>query len=201
MSARVVLAAATLVVLGACVYLFLQVRATPAAASSSASGGPVARVDEPEGEGDPTPAGSSRATTPRPTPTPEARPTSTSTAPAPDPGEPSGPTEDAGPDAKPYRLDAIMDEANKAFDRMDFDEARTIAQRVLKQQPNNVRMLRILVSSACIEGDGPEAQKHYNLLPARDREQMKTRCMRYQVQFTDPPETAPNTTVAPAATR
>ena len=94
----------------------------------------------------------------------------------------------ADPDGKPgYRLDAIMSEANKHYDRHEYDEARAIAQRVLKKLPNNVRMLRIMVSAACADGDQAEAQKHFNVLPERDREQMKTRCMRNQITFTDPP--------------
>lgn len=85
------------------------------------------------------------------------------------------------------KLDAIMAEANKAYDKMDFDEARTIAQKVLKVQPTNARMLRIMTSSHCIEADNAEAQKYYNLLPGPDREQMKTRCARYGITFSDPP--------------
>ena len=46
-----------------------------------------------------------------------------------------------------------MSEANKAYDRGDFDDARTIAMQVLAIDPTNVRMLRIMVSAACIDGD------------------------------------------------
>ncbi|MBS1119436.1 MAG: hypothetical protein H6Q90_1664 [Deltaproteobacteria bacterium] len=84
------------------------------------------------------------------------------------------------------KLDIIMAEANKAYDRGDFDEARSFAQKVLQTAPGNPRMLRILVSAACIEGDGPEAQKVFGQLPAADREQMKTRCSKYGVTFVDP---------------
>jgi hypothetical protein len=92
--------------------------------------------------------------------------------------------------ADTVKLDDVMAEANKAYDRQDLDEARTFAQKVLKQQPSNSRMLRIMVSAACIENDAPEAQKHYNLLPKGDRDQMKTRCARYGVTFTEPPPPA-----------
>lgn len=84
------------------------------------------------------------------------------------------------------KLDAVMSEANKAYDRGDFDDAKAIALKVLAKTPNNVRMLRILVSSDCILGDNAEAQKHYQLLPPGDRAQMRTRCERYGVTF--PPE-------------
>lgn len=85
------------------------------------------------------------------------------------------------------KLDAVMAEANRAYDKMDFDEARSIAQKVLKQHPDNTRMLRIMTSSYCIENDQAESQKYFNLLPAPDREQMKTRCARYGVTFLEPP--------------
>jgi len=76
-----------------------------------------------------------------------------------------------------------MDEANKAYDRGDLDEAKAIAQKVLVASPDNVRMLRIVVSATCISGDTAEAQKAYVLLPKSDREQMKTRCGRYGVNL------------------
>ena len=83
------------------------------------------------------------------------------------------------------KLDAVMSEANKAYDRGDFEDARAIALKVLAKDAANVRMRRIVVSSSCIDGDGTEAQKQYLLLPAPDREQMKVRCARYGVTFTD----------------
>jgi hypothetical protein len=89
------------------------------------------------------------------------------------------------PDKQPNKLDDVMDEANKAYDRGDLDEAKGIAQRVLATSPNNVRMLRLVVSASCIAGDSGDAQKAYLLLPKFDREQMKTRCARYGVTFED----------------
>ncbi|MBA2543640.1 MAG: hypothetical protein H0V17_28620 [Deltaproteobacteria bacterium] len=85
------------------------------------------------------------------------------------------------------KLEAVMAEANRAYDKMEFDDARSIAQKVLKQHPTNTRMLRVMASAHCIESDTAEAQKYFNLLPPPDREQMKTRCARYGVTFTDPP--------------
>ena len=88
--------------------------------------------------------------------------------------------------AKPNpRMDAVMAEANKAYDRGEFEDAKQIALKVLAKEPANVRMLRIVVSSNCIEGSAAEAQKHYLSLPATDREQMKVRCERYGVTFND----------------
>ncbi len=89
-------------------------------------------------------------------------------------------------DPAPYKLDAVMAEANKAYDRGDLDEAKVIARKVLATSPKNVRMLRIVVSASCIMGDNAEAQEAFAQLPQFDREQMKTRCARHGVSFTEP---------------
>jgi hypothetical protein len=84
------------------------------------------------------------------------------------------------------KLDAIMDQANKAYDHQDYEEAKTIAGSVLAKQPTNIRMMRIMVSSACLEGDQALAQQWYVQLPKPDRLQLKTRCDRAGVTFTEP---------------
>jgi hypothetical protein len=88
-----------------------------------------------------------------------------------------------GPNPK---LDAVMAEANRAYDHGDFDDAKDIARKILATDPSNVRMLRIMVSSECIAGDAGEAQKYFTQLPEADRAQMRTRCDRYGVTFKDP---------------
>jgi hypothetical protein len=80
-------------------------------------------------------------------------------------------------------LDSIMDEAIKAYDRADHVKARELANLALAKQPDNVRMLRLLVSIACLEGDAGEAQKHAKQLPVRDLGQLKTRCERFGVKL------------------
>lgn len=86
------------------------------------------------------------------------------------------------------KMDALMHEANEAYDHEDYDRAMDIARKVLSKEPNNVRMLRVMVSSACFQDDSVTAQKYYNLLPPHDREQMKARCGdKTGVTFTDPP--------------
>jgi thioredoxin-like negative regulator of GroEL len=85
------------------------------------------------------------------------------------------------------KLDAVMDEANKAYDRGDFEDAKTIAGRLLAKLPTNVRMLRIMVSASCIDGDTAVAQAHYARLPPADQEQMRVRCARYGIAFPDRP--------------
>jgi hypothetical protein len=85
------------------------------------------------------------------------------------------------------KLDAVMDEANKAYDRGDFEDAKAIAGRLLARLPTNVRMLRIMVSASCIDGDSAVAQAHFASLPPADQAQMRVRCARYGVAFADRP--------------
>lgn len=184
------LAAFSVVVLGMCVYLFLEVRKpAPVSVASNDKDNDKDKAPPPESADRDDASHTDEATirsgtrlsgalgtrsgaqaTPPPTTPVDAAP------------EPAEPGKLEGP-----KLDAVMAEANKAYDKMDFDEARAIAQKVLKVQPANARMLRIMTSSHCIEADSAEAQKYYNLLPGPDREQMKTRCARYGITFSEPP--------------
>lgn len=85
------------------------------------------------------------------------------------------------------KKDEMMASANKAYDHGDFDEAMTIAKKVLSNDPANTRMLRIMVSSSCILGDSATAQANYLTLPigGNDRADMKKRCERYGISFTE----------------
>jgi hypothetical protein len=79
------------------------------------------------------------------------------------------------------KLGIVMDEANRAYDRGDFEDAKAVAGRVLGTDPTNVRMLRIMVSASCQDGDLGTAQAHFIRLPPGDQEQMKVRCARYGI--------------------
>lgn len=176
---------ATLVVVAG-VYLFIEVRATSAGVTAAAPHA-EAKPPPPPVEGDSARAG-------------EHRWTAHSTAPKsgrpapPSPPVASGSTqEDESTDdtiaalerANP-KLDAIMDQANKHYDKQEFEDAKAIAGKVLAKQPTNIRMMRIMVSSSCMDGDQAVAQKWFEQLPKADREQMKVRCEKYQVTFKDP---------------
>lgn len=181
-----VIAAAAVAVVGFALYLFMEVRATPAQAQATQ----VSARPRPRPE-------------PRPAPAPAApEPTPVKAAPAP-PGawwkdnprlEPRPGTEVDGPPLPTMpsenkvnvKLDNMMELANKAYDSQDFDQATAIAMKVLAKDPNNVRMLRIIVSANCIQGDSVIAQTHYEKLPPFDREQMRARCDRYGVSFKEP---------------
>jgi len=79
-------------------------------------------------------------------------------------------------------LDGALLEANKAYDRKDFETARRLALALLeKQVPGNVRMLRVVVASSCILGEVEVAQKYVAELPTHDRDQMVRRCAQYGI--------------------
>jgi len=166
-------------VLGLGVYLFVEVRAQPAPIAP-AIGRPAPVVTPPPAAAPvvepPVPASPPAAARATPPPIAAPRPSLPEVAPA-APGAPL-----AGP-----KLEAAMTEANKAYDRGDYDEAKVLAGRLLAGDPTNVRMLRIMVSASCFDGDTAVAQLHYGKLPPADQEQMKVRCGRYGITFPDKP--------------
>ena len=73
-------------------------------------------------------------------------------------------------------LDLAMDEANKLYDTNDYEAATKQALLVLAKHPENVRMMRIVVSSGCLMGDLDQANKYQAMLPTRDQADMIRRC-------------------------
>ena len=186
--------------MGFAVYLFVEVRAQPAevaVAPRSASPSPPPPGPPPEVE----PAHAPRVPH---APSFAAAPSSAANSAAADaerrgvhrakinlPGrfDPIAPTPDAagsGSDGDALggpKLDTVMAEANRAYDRGDFDDAKQVAGRVLARDPSNVRMLRVMVSASCMDGDSAAAQQHFAKLPPTDQEQMRVRCARYGIAF------------------
>lgn len=95
---------------------------------------------------------------------------------------PEEPAAEPAPD-NPAAIADRMTEANRLYDRGDYEEARQVAKEVLMAQPQNVKMLRIGASSACILGDGNEARVYYDQLPESDQQQIARRCRRYGIEF------------------
>lgn len=179
-------------------YLFVQVRSNPATASPSKPSPPADKVAQTE----PAKETSNEARKPAtphlthttPAPTEGAHEDDGSAAPAAHPlhiAKGLSPTALPGHSSREGsttnpKLDALMDEANKAYDHGDVDEARAIAGKVLAKVPDSTRMMRIMVSASCMDGDQKTAQKYYSGLPAFDKNQMKTRCKRdYNVSLED----------------
>lgn len=172
---HILLTVAALAVFGLGIYLFLEVRATPATADVPRRGDTTVRDDAPAAE-----------------PVKESAPSEVQIPKrGAEPRNPRGrnliptPTQPPATPEDDQKVDALMSEASKAYDRGEFDEAQNFARRVLKIEADNVRMLRIMVSASCIDGASVEAQKYYLLLPASDREQMKVRCDRYGITFNE----------------
>jgi hypothetical protein len=178
-----------LVTLGGLVYLFLQVTADPA--PSAAATGSVAAVDQKPSRGgkttegaQPEPGGSGRsAVVPVP---PRVKTVKDATAKITDDSRvaPALAEDSPGETSPDVNLDAAMDEANKFYDHSDYEAASKQALRVLEKHPDNVRMLRIVVSSACMMGDADMATKYFATLPARDQGDMAKRCARYEIPLT-----------------
>jgi len=180
-------------VLGLGVYLWIEVRSQPVAGASP--GAVLPRTPAPAVAQSPAPDAADRAAMPPPAPVappaPIAPPVGTAAPPAARPPTIAGAVAAAPPpDSEPMtgpRLEAAMAEANHAYDRGDLDDAKNLASRLLAQQPTNVRMLRIMVSASCIDGDTAAAQTSFAKLPAPDQAQMRVRCARYGVAFPDKP--------------
>ena len=133
-------------------------------------------------------SGESRNTTPR-IPKTRARPTA---PPADDTGDSKTETYSAPPPSvetevfeEKADLKNQMNEANRRYDKADYEGARESALEVLENNPHNVRMQRIVVSSSCIMGDEGLATEHFSALPARDQRQMARRCKRYGIEFAE----------------
>jgi hypothetical protein len=91
-------------------------------------------------------------------------------------GAPEAPPAAAAPMAE------RMNEVTRLYDLGDLAGARALALQALADDPDNFRMLRVLVSSACILGDAEEAKAYWaRLTAASDREQMARRCARFGV--------------------
>ena len=179
-------------VLGLGVYLFVEVRSQAVPLATVHRESPVAAVPPAPASPPPQPAASPPPSTREVREPPPGAPAAREVhapppVPAPTAGSPVAAPAGDPPDAdlSGPRLDAIMAEANKAYDRGDFDDAKAIAAKLLARFPTNVRMLRIMVSASCIDGDGATAQASYAKLPPGDQAQMRVRCARYGVAFAD----------------
>lgn len=99
------------------------------------------------------------------------------TEPAPPPVDPSSPA------AISTAANLQFDEANKLYDRREYEDARFLALHLLREHSTSVRMRRVVVASSCIMGDNELAQQHYLFLPPKDRADMRERCTPYGLTF------------------
>jgi hypothetical protein len=80
---------------------------------------------------------------------------------------------------------AAREEANRLYDRQDYEQAISVAEKVLSKAPDDIRMLRVVVSSSCQMGDADKAKKYWAALPEHDKNQMTRRCQRFGITFTE----------------
>jgi hypothetical protein len=80
-------------------------------------------------------------------------------------------------------LEKRMGEVSAAYDSGDYPTAHQLAIEVLGDSPRNIKMLRVVVSTSCSQGDGDLASKYAALLPERDRKAMAARCTRWGVDL------------------
>lgn len=182
---RLVLVGAAALLVGAA-YLARQVSRGPNPTPATSGPAPAAAV--PDATSTPAATEAPAATGANPT-EPAARPaparaaTITSSA--------AGGPEDVAPPAPSVAAQVAasanlsLDEANRLYDRAEYEEARALALTVLREHPSSVRMRRIVVSASCIMGEQETAQTHYRLLPATDRADMQRRCARYGTTFAE----------------
>jgi hypothetical protein len=91
------------------------------------------------------------------------------------------------PGGMDLQLKGSMEEATRLFDRGDYPGAEEAAIAILELHPRNIRMLRIIVSSACAAGNVERAKEYFDQLPARDQEQMRKRCDKWGVSLVAAP--------------
>ncbi|MBL8626765.1 MAG: hypothetical protein JNK64_36090 [Myxococcales bacterium] len=165
-----------------------------------AVGGLYLLVELRRGAAAPSPAAGepARVGAARPTPAPERAPVRASPGPMPaalGSKRPEPPPSDSAPMVAKLEADraalgdAVLSvetsehllEANKLYDRGDYDGARQLAIKLLTEAPGNVRLLRVVVSSSCILGDAEQANQYAPQLPPPDRDQMADRCAKFQI--------------------
>lgn len=76
-----------------------------------------------------------------------------------------------------------LDDVRAAYDRGDFESALELAELFLRDEADNDYIRRIAVVSACAMGEEATARRHYDAALARDRPIVAQRCARYDVQF------------------
>lgn len=86
-------------------------------------------------------------------------------------------------DAERAELQRRIREVNRTYDRRDFEGALAAAKEILADKPSNVRLLRVVVSSACAMGNEAEARAAHAKLPPRHQRQMTRRCSRYGMEL------------------
>lgn len=92
---------------------------------------------------------------------------------------PPAPVADEGAQALKRRMDL----SNRYYDRGEYDLAVEQALTILEEQPDNVRMLRVMVSAGCLMGEEEQAREYFPKLPSDAQRVMRIRCARYGIEL------------------
>lgn len=76
-----------------------------------------------------------------------------------------------------------MDEVSAAYDTGDYPTAHQLAIEVLADSPRNIKMLRVVVSTSCSQGEGDLARSYAQQLPESHRKALAARCGRWGVDL------------------
>ncbi len=69
-----------------------------------------------------------------------------------------------------------LKQATRYYDKGDYPAALESALLVLENDPRNIKMLRVVVSTKCALNEVDSARSYSKRLPRRDQRQMRTRC-------------------------
>jgi hypothetical protein len=71
-------------------------------------------------------------------------------------------------------------EVSRLYDQREYDDAIKLAKTILETEPDNVRVMRVMISSACASGDVTLARSYFDKLKRpKDRRDMTKRCERF----------------------
>lgn len=194
---NIIISASAAVLLGAMLVLLVKVQESPAGSVPETALAEARQRHEraQSRRAPPAPASEPRSITPRersprPAKKPRTRAASEDSPPRPRPsirGRSLSGVINQSPRDRAESLKERMDAVNSLYDHKDFEAALDAARVILEESPRNVRMLRVVVSSACIMGQPEVALDSYLLLPpAPHQRHMRKRCARYGVDLPPP---------------
>jgi hypothetical protein len=76
-----------------------------------------------------------------------------------------------------------MKQATRYYDKGDYPAALEAALAVLENDPRNIKMLRVVVSTKCALDEVDSARTFSKRLPRRDQRQMRTRCLNWGAEL------------------
>lgn len=195
---HIVLAATSVVVLGALVLLFVEVRASPQVEIPEAALAEArARYQRSQSAAERAPVSPDIPAPPRRTP--PRPPVATPDPAAPPPEMPAMPPDEMDPStaAAVERMDRLRDREEmrpeirerrellrQYYDEGNYEMALREARTLLPQAPTNRYVMRVAVTSACALGEKGVAEQYYGqLFRDEDRRIVRVRCSRYGIEF------------------